>query len=106
MEQSFLEWPFFDDAHRAFAERLRAFTADGLSGVVQHEDESDAALDRSCIELARRLGAAGFLSPCIVEDASGRFDVRLLCLAREILAAHSGLADFVFAMQGLGTGPI
>ena len=106
MEQSFLEWPFFDDAHRAFAERLRAFTADGLAGVVRHDDESDAALERTCLELARRLGSAGVLAPCIVEDASGRFDVRLLCLAREILAAHSGLADFVFAMQGLGTGPI
>jgi acyl-CoA dehydrogenase len=106
LDKSFLEWPFFADAHRAFAERLHAFSIDGLTGVVPHDDESDAALDRACMELARRLGAGGFLSPCIVEDAGGRFDVRILCLAREILAAHSGLADFVFAMQGLGTGPI
>lgn len=106
MDKSFLDWPFFDDAHRAFAERLRAFSQDRLTGVVRHDDDSDEALDRTCMELARRLGAEGFLAPCIVEDPDGRFDVRLLCLAREILAAHSGLADFVFAMQGLGTGPI
>ncbi len=32
--------------------------------------------------------------------------MRTLCLARETLARHDGLADFAFAMQGLGSGPI
>jgi acyl-CoA dehydrogenase len=106
MDDGFLEWPFFTKEHVEFARRLDAFCRDELSGVGSDHDESEAALDRTCREIARRLGEAGFLSPCVVEAAGGVFDLRRLCLGREILAAHRGLADFVFAMQGLGTGPI
>ena len=106
MDDGFLEWPFFTREHVEFARRLDAFCRDELSGVGSDDDESEAALDRTCREIARRLGEAGFLSPCVVEAAGGVFDLRRLCLGREILAAHRGLADFVFAMQGLGTGPI
>jgi acyl-CoA dehydrogenase len=64
------------------------------------------ALDRACREIVHRLGAEGFLNQCCVSEPGGRFDVRSLALSRETLARHGGLADFCFAMQGLGTGPI
>jgi acyl-CoA dehydrogenase len=50
------------------------------------------------------MGDAGLLAPAVAND--GRFDVRTLCLARETLAYHDGLADFAFALQGLGSGPV
>jgi acyl-CoA dehydrogenase len=106
MDLGFLEWPFFTKEHIEFARRLDAFCREELIGVGTDHDESDAGLDRTCREIARSLGQAGFLSHCVVEAPGGAFDVRRLCLGREILAAHRGLADFVFAMQGLGTGPI
>src|SRR3990172_3045141 len=106
MDRSYLEWPFFTKEHVDFARRLDAFSRDRLNDIGSDHDDSDAGLDRTCQEIARRLGAAGFLEPCVVHKAGGVFDVRRLCLAREILASHRGLADFVFAMQGLGTGPI
>ena len=104
MPKRFLRWPFFADEHRQFAERLQAFV--GKLGEMVHDDDSEAALDAACVQLARRLGEAGFLAPCVPENFDGAFDVRRICLGREILAAHDGLADFVFAMQGLGSGPI
>ena len=106
MDRSYLEWPFFTKEHVDFARRLDAFSRDRLNDIGSDHDDSDAGLDRTCQEIARRLGAAGFLSACVVEAAGGAFDLRRLCLGREILASHHGLADFVFAMQGLGTGPI
>ena len=39
-------------------------------------------------------------------DASRAIDSRSVCLARETLAYHDGLADFAFAMQGLGSGAV
>ena len=53
-----------------------------------------------------RLGAEGFLNQCCIAEPGGKFDVRSLALSRETLARHGGLANFCFAMQGLGTGPI
>ncbi len=106
MDLDFLEWPFFTPEHVDYARRLSAFCRSDLADIDSEHDESEAGLDRSCREIARRLGGAGFFSPCVVEAPGGAFDVRRLCLGREILAAHRGLADFVFAMQGLGTGPI
>ena len=105
-DKSFLEWPFFADYHRDLAERIEAFAASELAPVLEIPDESDATLDATCRELVGRLGRAGFLAPCVVSDEGGRFDVRSLCLSREILARHGGLADFAFAMQGLGSAPI
>jgi acyl-CoA dehydrogenase len=97
-------WPFFDERHRRFAEALRAWAGETLAPLVDHDD-----VDGSCRRLVTSLGEGGWLQ-AVVPDAYGGlsagFDVRLLCLARETLAYHDGLADFAFAMQGLGTGPI
>ncbi|WP_299968538.1 acyl-CoA dehydrogenase family protein [uncultured Roseobacter sp.] len=98
-DRTFLTWPFFDDSHRALAERLEDFAA-GLS--VNHTDT-----DQACRDLVTALGAGGWLEHAAVAPGSGgRLDVRTLCLIRETLARHDGLADFAFAMQGLGTGAI
>jgi acyl-CoA dehydrogenase len=97
-----LDWPFFGPEHRAYAERLDAFAAGSLGGL-DHRDT-----DGTCRELVRRLGAAGLLDVAVAapdQDATG-ISSRALCLARETLAWHDGLADFAFAMQGLGTGAI
>lgn len=95
-DQSFLQWPFFEPVHRAWAARVEEVAA-GLS--VDHADT-----DAACRALVSELGEAGVLEPTSSDD--GLFDLRKLCLSREILARHDGLADFAFAMQGLGTGAI
>jgi len=100
-----LEWPFFEARHRAHAERLAA-VAPTLAGLAPAEPADEPALDAACRAIARTLGQAGLLEPCCVQDPGGSFDVRTLALSREILARHCALADFVFAMQGLGTGPV
>ena len=92
-------WPFFDPEHRELASALQQWVGDNLSG--GHGDD----LDGECTSLVRELGSAGFLKLC-VSDAKHRPDVRSLAIARETLAYHSGLADFAFAMQGLGSGAI
>jgi acyl-CoA dehydrogenase len=104
-DETYLGWPFFDDRHRHRAAELERFATAELGGLANqvHDDE---AVDATCREIVRRLGRAGLLDPCCVTDPNGTFDVRTLCLSRDILARHEGLADFAFAMQGLGTGPI
>jgi acyl-CoA dehydrogenase len=97
--KDFLDWPFFDDRHRALADELERWCEAELS------DDEPADVDSACRTLVRKLGDGGWLGHC-VPDAKGRIDVRSLCLIRETLARHSGLADFVFAMQGLGSGTI
>lgn len=97
-DTSFLSWPFFDDHHRRLATELDAWAATHL-GAVDHADT-----DAACRQLVTLLGEAGFAAHSGAED--GRLDVRTLCLIRETLARHDGLADFAFAMQGLGTGAI
>ncbi len=96
-----LELPFFDDPHRALANGLVAWARE------QHVDESD---DRAaCKEWVRRLGAAGWLRYCVPAAHGGALpalDSRALVILRETLAFHSPLADFAFAMQGLGSGAI
>ena len=95
-DQSFLSWPFFEQRHRDWAARVEE-VAQGLE--IDHDDT-----DAACHALVQTLGAAGVLQP--TADENGQLDVRTLCLTREILARHDGLADFSFAMQGLGTGAI
>ncbi len=98
-----LDWPFFEDRHRAFATELSGW-ADSYLADLPHDD-----VDEACRARVAALGAAGFLKaavPAAYGGLSEKLDVRTLCLAREILAAHDGLADFAFAMQGLGTGSI
>jgi acyl-CoA dehydrogenase len=103
-DRSFLDWPFFDDAHRALAQRLDGWAADRLTAGHDHVD-----VDRACHDLVAMLGEGGWLEYCVPQRWGGRLeaiDSRSLCLARETLARHDGLADFAFAMQGLGSGAI
>ncbi|MDC0135450.1 acyl-CoA dehydrogenase family protein [Sulfitobacter sp.] len=98
-DKTFLNWPFFEESHRAHGGALDSWAKDALAHV-DHSD-NDAALRG----LVRSLGDAGWLMPTSAPDGAP-LDVRTLCLSREILARHDGLADFAFAMQGLGTGAI
>jgi len=98
-----LSWPFFDDGHRRFAAALTDW-ADTMLPALPHED-----IDAACRARVKALGEAGFLKAVVPAEHGGlhpRLDARTLCLAREILAARDGLADFALAMQGLGTGSI
>jgi len=97
-DNSFLSWPLFEPRHRELAERLRTWCGANLG---EHGED----LDAECRRLVSELGRAGFLKLCVA-DADNRPDVRSLAIARETLAYHSGLADFAFAMQGLGSGAI
>jgi acyl-CoA dehydrogenase len=100
-DRSFLDWPFFEPRHKALAERLDAWAAAKL-GDIDHGDT-----DAACKALVAALGHDGWLTHSAVDPADPRpLDVRTLCLIRETLARHDGLADFAFAMQGLGTGTI
>ena len=99
MIEDFLDWPFFEQRHRPLADALEAWCRANLS-----DDEPDD-VDAACRALVRGLGEAGWLRHCVPDEA-GRMDVRSLALIRETLARHSGLADFAFAMQGLGSGAI
>lgn len=98
-DRSYLDWPFFDARHRALAEALEGWAARHVPGLIDHQD-----IDGSCRALAAALGRDGWLEHAVPSD--GRFDLRSLCLIRESLAYHAALADFAFAMQGLGTGAI
>src|SRR5437763_11541581 len=98
-DRSFLSWPFFEARHRELAEDLQQWCADNLTGRYAED------LDSECRTLVRELGAAGFLKLCVA-DGDTRPDVRSLAIARETLAYHNALADFAFAMQGLGSGAI
>src|SRR5438874_2778977 len=98
-DRSFLSWPFFEARHRELADNLQQWCADNLAGRYAED------LDSECRALVRELGAAGFLKLCVA-DAKHKPDVRSLAIARETLAYHSALADFAFAMQGLGSGAI
>ena len=96
-----LAWPFFDDAHRVLAEAVTRWVA------TQHVNIANT--DDACREWVRRLGEAGYLRYCVPQAWGGALaalDSRALCVLRECLAGHDGLADFVFAMQGLGSGAI
>jgi acyl-CoA dehydrogenase len=104
IDASFLSWPFFEARHRHLAESLHEWAAREVHPLVDHRD-----VDASCRRLVRRLGEGGWLRAVVPQAYGGlspAFDVRTLCLAREMLAYEDGLADFAFAMQGLGTGPI
>ena len=94
-DRSFLDWPFFEDRHRALAEELESWASAHLP--VDHGD-----VDGACVSIVAALGEAGFLQ----HSGGDALDVRSLCLIRETLARHDGLADFAFAMQGLGMGAV
>ncbi|MEO8193298.1 MAG: acyl-CoA dehydrogenase family protein [Gemmatimonadales bacterium] len=107
LDQSTLSWPFFADEHRSLAVLLRGWATVELAGETGETGEKD--VDDSCRRLVRVLGDAGWLAYAVPAAHGGvyeKLDVRSLCILRETLASHSGLADFAFAMQGLGAGPI
>jgi acyl-CoA dehydrogenase len=99
-----LDWPFFEDRHRALATELDAWAAAHIS----HQHDSN--VDDECRRLVRLLGQAGWLRHAIAGrehgGANDTIDTRAICLIRETLARYAGLADFAFAMQGLGSGAI
>ena len=100
----YLDWPFFEPRHRALARELDAWATEHLA------DDHGADVDAACRALVKQLGAAGWLRHAVAGRALGgagdAIDTRAVCLLREMLSRHSGLADFAFAMQGLGSGAI
>ena len=106
-DTTYLDWPFFDESHRTFARDLALAASREVTAwehLIAHE-----TVDVASATLARRFGQAGWLQHVVPAPFGGArdvLDVRTLCLARETLAYHNGLADFAFAMQGLGSGPI
>jgi acyl-CoA dehydrogenase len=103
-----LDWPFFEDSHRRLAAELESWAAANLRGGGAHGSQAD--VDAACRGLVRALGADGWLRHAIGGAGFGAakdvIDTRTICVVRETLARHSGLADFAFAMQGLGSGAI
>ena len=103
-DHTYLDWPFFEDRHRALARELDAWAAEHLA------QAHAADVDAQCKALVKQLGAAGWLRHAVAGRGHGgaaeAIDTRAICLIRETLARHSGLADFAFAMQGLGSGAI
>jgi len=107
-DTTYLAWPFFDERHRALQRQLDAWAGQHLLQA-EHSD-----VDAECRALVKALGEAGWLRHAVAgsehgaegNGASEVLDTRALCLIRETLARHSGLADFAFAMQGLGSGAI
>jgi acyl-CoA dehydrogenase len=103
IDQSYLEWPFFEDHHRNLANDLESWCQKNIKDI----DHSD--VDQACKDIIQKLAEGGWLKYVIPKAYGGifdDFDVRSLCIIRETLARHDGLADFVFAMQGLGSGTI
>ncbi|MFP4451152.1 MAG: acyl-CoA dehydrogenase family protein [Rhodosalinus sp.] len=98
VDESFLHWPFFETRHRELRDALESWCTANLPA-----DHSD--VDAACRKLVADMGEAGFLRHSGAA-AGEALDVRALCLIRETLARHDGLADFAFAMQGLGMGAV
>ena len=104
-DSSFLDWPFFAETHRRLARELGEWAAQEVAPMRRYEQD----IDDASRELVRRLGAAGWLRAVIPAAYGGsmeRLDFRSICIARDVLARVSGLADSAFALQGLGTAPI
>ena len=101
-DHAYLDWPFLEQRHRELALALDAWASEHIA----HAHGSD--VDAECRALVRALGAAGWLRHAVGggHGAAEAIDTRAICLIRETLARHSGLADFAFAMQGLGSGAI
>ncbi len=104
-DRTWLGWPFLDDAHRELAAAVEGWAAREIAPLALEESDADTTT-RECV---RRLAAGGWLRytvPAAHGGALAALDVRSLCIIRETLARWSGLADFAFAMQGLGGGPV
>jgi len=101
-DTSYLNWPFFEDHHREYAHKLDEWAKENI-GTDVHEPED---LEAECIHIVRQFGEADIIKTVVPEAGPEALDVRTICLARETLARYSGMAEGMFAMQGLGTGPI
>jgi acyl-CoA dehydrogenase len=104
---AFLDWPFFEARHRELHAQVLAWSSRHLDAGAHAEARE--TLDADCVSLVGKLGSAGFTRYCVRADQGGMladFDVRSLSIIRETLARFDGLADFAFAMQGLGSGAI
>ncbi|MGE4244119.1 acyl-CoA dehydrogenase family protein [Ramlibacter sp.] len=95
-DTNYLRWPFFEDRHRELAGELEAWAVRNVP------DHHGADVDQTCRSFVQKLGASGWLRHAVGDT----IDTRAICLIRETLARHNGLADFAFAMQGLGSGAI
>src|SRR3954452_8586765 len=103
-DRTFLNWPFFDEHHRKLAADLESWCEREM-----REFDPDADIDNACRKVIKKFGEAGWLKYSVPKSGGGmheRLDVRSICIIRETLARRSGLAEFAFAMQGLGSGPI
>ncbi|CAB1063014.1 Acyl-CoA dehydrogenase [Olavius sp. associated proteobacterium Delta 1] len=106
VDRTFLMWPFFEARHRQLAEDIDAWGASHVSDLAAGEHED---LDGTCRTLVRGLGSADWTRYAVPASGGGlleHLDVRSLCLIRETLGRYHALADFAFAMQGLGSGPL
>ena len=103
-DTSYLQWPFFEPRHAQLAKDLDTWAAEHVAHI--HSDDTDA----DCRQLVKALGQGGWLGHAVAGQENGgsgaQIDTRAICLIRETLARHNGLADFAFAMQGLGSGAI
>ncbi|MEE8535524.1 MAG: acyl-CoA dehydrogenase family protein, partial [Kiloniellales bacterium] len=102
---SHLDWPFFEGRHRSLAVELDAYAESALAPLARREDD----VEQTCRALVSALAAGGWLRYVVPKAYGGLYeglDLRALCLIRETLARHGALADFAFAMQGLGSGAI
>lgn len=103
MDRAHLQWPFFEARHRELAKAV-----DEWASAITHS--SGFSVDDECRSLVKQLGRAGHLRHAIAGTTHGgatdTIDTRAICIVRETLAWHHGLADFAFAMQGLGSGAI
>ena len=107
-DRSFLSWPFLEPRHQALHDRVEAWAGAHVAAL-SGDGETSAAAAATVRRLAAAMGKEGFLATAVGgRDGSlhGPLDTRSLCICRDVLARHAGLADFAFAMQGLGTGPI
>lgn len=105
-DSTFLQWPFFDAPHRTLAPGIEAWAGDNLG---EQAPPGHDAVEAACRDRVAMLGEGGWLRHCAPTEPGGTgpsLDVRTLCLLRETLARHDGLADFALAMQGLGAGPL
>lgn len=104
MDDTLFDLPFFEDSHRELARELTTWARDNF-----HDRVHSGNVDDVCRARVAALAQAGWLRYCVPGNAGGalaKLDSRSLCLIRQILSYHDGLADFSFAMQGLGSGPL
>src|SRR4051812_7807395 len=103
MDDTYLRWPFFEPRHRELATAVDLWASENVERLIGDHHDADGA----CRRLVAAMGQAGWLAYCAPDlDAEAKFDLRSVCLIREIFARYSGLADFAFAMQGLGTATV